>query len=515
LPSAAPSKEARANEARAESSPVLAAFLKYGNLLVAAGLIAAYLPRLTRSLWVDEAGTFWMARGGPIAAAQKTWHWPGQSILYSIITSFFCFESGPFRDAALRIPALIGTAAACYFLYRFAEDAIGKGSGRAAAVLFLFLPVTIDFATQARPYSAAMAAAAASCWTLFRWMRRGERSWLAAYVLATTAVLYFHYMFALILVTHAVIFICGTIGERGNHHLKELAAGCGAILLLSMPLIPHLRLTFREAHTFKGGGHLSPGDLISILLPSAYFTGILIAGLLVYLTWRDTAGKGDPIPRSSVAILLTWWIAGPVLLFALSAATSTEAAYQRYSLYSGMAFVLILVCIGYLAFGARGSLALALLSILSTGNFLRIAAIEKPTAEELLPAMRTIAEESAGQATPPPVLARSQLVESNFNDWQAGNVPGSHLYASFVAYPMKNELVPLPYALTDSGKAHVADLIRGVLKDRQEVLFVSPNESWVSWMDEEFQHNGFSVRWVKPNKYYIGVFQRSAGSPSP
>jgi hypothetical protein len=84
---------------------------------------------LTRSFWVDEAGTFWMVHEGAIRAVQKTWHWPGQSILYSVIASFFCFDGSPWRDALLRIPSLVGIAAAGYFLYRIAERRIGDRAG--------------------------------------------------------------------------------------------------------------------------------------------------------------------------------------------------------------------------------------------------------------------------------------------------------------------------------------------------------------------------------------------------
>src|ERR1700722_18442067 len=139
------------------------------GLLLALGAVVAYCPSLARTLWVDEANSYWMACRGPFAAIQRTSHWPGQSLLYAVITSFFCFDGSPFRDLFLRIPALLGAAAACYFLYRFAEDAFGAGAGRIAALLFASTPATIELATEARSYALAMAAVAASCWTLYRW----------------------------------------------------------------------------------------------------------------------------------------------------------------------------------------------------------------------------------------------------------------------------------------------------------------------------------------------------------
>ena len=52
------------------------------NLVRAAALLIAipfYLPRLMRSFWVDEAGTFWMAHEGLRTAIEKCAHWPGSA----------------------------------------------------------------------------------------------------------------------------------------------------------------------------------------------------------------------------------------------------------------------------------------------------------------------------------------------------------------------------------------------------------------------------------------------------
>ena len=160
--------------------------------------LVAYLPPLLRSLWVDEAGTYWMVSHGPLAAIQRTSHWPGQSILFAVITSLFCFDGSPFRDMLLRVPALLGAVMAGYFLYRFAEDAFGKGAGRIAAVLFAFSPSTIELATHAVPYTLAMAAASASCWTLYRWTCSRQNRWISGYIISSTLVIYFHYLFSLI-----------------------------------------------------------------------------------------------------------------------------------------------------------------------------------------------------------------------------------------------------------------------------------------------------------------------------
>src|SRR4051812_4312450 len=185
---------------------LLDAFANDGMFPVAAGIlfVAVWVPRLLRSFWVDEAGTYWMAHEGLIRAVQKTWHWPGQSILYAAIASLFSFDGSPLRDTLLRIPTVIGLAVAAYFVYRIAERRIGERTGLTAVILFVFHPGVIDLASLARPYALAMAAVAASCWALDEWTVSRGRRHLLYYVAASVLIIYLHYFFAVILGVQAL-----------------------------------------------------------------------------------------------------------------------------------------------------------------------------------------------------------------------------------------------------------------------------------------------------------------------
>ncbi len=208
-------------------------------------------------------------------------------------------------------------------------------------------------------------------------------------------------------------------------------------------------------------------------------------------------------------MLFAWWLAGPLLLFAVSRATSAEILNTRYLSYSGLALVLLLTYTGYLTLGSRASFAWALVvMLLTTGNPLTLAGTRGPGEQELGPAMQIIRDESKGRSILPPVLARSDLTEADFKDWRAGNTPGSYLYSSFVAYPMSNPLLPLPYRLTAPVKDYVVHLLRGDLTKQDKIIFVTHDISWIAWMDEQFEQVGYSSRWTKPNDYFVGVFER-------
>jgi hypothetical protein len=486
----------------------------YADLLVALGFIASYCPPLMRSFWVDEAGTYWMACKGHLAAIQRTSHWPGQSILYAVITSFFCFDGSPVRDTLLRVPALLGAAAACYFLYRFAEDAFGAGAGRIAAILFAFNPSTVEFATEARPYTLAMAAVVASCWTLYRWANSRGRPWLVSYVISSTLVFYFHYMFSPIFVAQAVFLLYELLLKRRFRRSGELLAGYLAIALLVIPIVPHMLLLLREAHTMAFELKPSAAVLAGVLVPPVLAVGLFASALLVHLAWPHASGPGTRLSPTLSAMLLAWWSAGPLLLFVVSSTTSMQAFAERYLSYSGLALVLLLTYAGYSVFGRRIGLIWALVAmLLTTGNVLRLAGARQPGKTELGPFMRVIRDESVNAgADLPPVLYESALGESNFYDWRSGNSPNSYLYDPFVAYPMKNRLVPLPFGLSPDVEHHVEHLMESDLKFRNKVILVIHNPFWIPWFVERFEKAGFVDRITQPNAFfYVMVFERRAG----
>ncbi len=239
-------------------------------------VVLVWGPRLFRSFWVDEAGTFWMAHDGLVAAIQKTWHWPGQSILYSAIASFFCLNGGPLREFVLRIPSVLGVAAAGYFLYRLAEDAIGLGAGLVAVIILAFHPDIVPLATEARPYGLALGAVAASCWYLYRYVQTGLRKDLGAYVVASALIVYLQYLFAMIFCAQFVYLLYVFFTGRRMARWIEMLAAYLIIGLLCLPLLPHMRLLLHEAHTLPLAMSPAIVDLLDKLLAPYIAFGLFL-----------------------------------------------------------------------------------------------------------------------------------------------------------------------------------------------------------------------------------------------
>jgi hypothetical protein len=480
-------------------------------------LASVWVPRLIRSLWVDEAGTFFMAHRGPVAAIHVTSHWVGQSVLYAVIASFFAFDGTPIRDFALRIPSVAGILLAALFLYRLAEKGVGKHAGFLAAVIFLFHPSAIILGTQARPYALALAAVAGSCLALYEWVENRERRYLFGYIIASTLIVYLHYFFAAIFLCHAVYLGYVFVFERRLRYWHHLLASFGAIGLLITPLFPLMRSLLHEAHTLTFASAPQAAELSESLLPTMVAFGLFAAAILAQFVFPTGFRKPRPLSRSFSVLLFSWWFLTPVLFFAVSVATPMRVFLPRYIASAVPGQTLLLAYAGYSLFQTLTARCWVLCAVLlSTASPLALWASRKKGAEELQPFVSIIRSQSLKDA--PPVFFSSPLWESNFYDWRAGMGNGSYLYTPFAAYPMKNRLLPLPFSLNnDEVKAHVAGVIESQLAGTREVLFVSRafagEEGWNQWLIARMKEAGFNAEIKTPNSYYVLIFRRTAPEP--
>ncbi len=483
-------------------------------LWIAIGLMLAcvWYPRLLRSLWVDEAGTFLMAHGGPLAAIQITSHWPGQSILYAVIESFFVWGGSPLRDSILRIPSVAGILLAAWFLYRLAERAFGKGAGFLAAVLFVFHPSIILLGTQARPYSLALAAVTGSCLALHEWIERREIRFILYFVVASTLVVYLHYFFAIVFLCQALYIAYVFAVERRVHRWRSLLAAYALIGVLITPLVPHIRLLVREAHTLPFTAPPTVNDFCESLLSPMLSLGLFLAAFLVQFAFPNSLRRPRPVSRSLLVLLLSWWLLAPSIFFAASVATPMRIFLARYIASAVPGQALLLAYAGYSLFQALPARFWALCWVLLSTLSLWLFSITRHTGpEELGPFMQIIQAHSRKNL--PPVLFSSQLPESDFYNWKAGLANESYLYAPFVAYPMKNRLLPLPFTLnTEAVKAHIEEVIQSQLAETPEVIFVSHSfageKAWTEWLVGRMKEAGFTAEAQAPNQYHVLIFTR-------
>jgi hypothetical protein len=459
-------------------------------------------PLLRRSFWVDEAGTFWMAHEGWWQAIRKTSHWPGQSLLYAAIESFFCIGGPPWREFLMRVPSLIGVGAAAYFLYRIAERHIGTGAGLAAVILFLFHPDVTTLGFQARPYGLALGAATASFWTLLEWERTRSRADLLRYMLASILVLYLHYFFAAIFAVQFLYLVFIYVDGR-RERIWEWAAAAAGIALSVAPLIPHLKLLVSQRNTLPFINPPEMTDLTALLAPSLLIAGLLAAACVLALAQPAKSGENGPDRRAFLVLTAGWWLFAPVLFMVVSRATPMRILVPRYIASSYCAQVLLLTWVGYRLFGAIGARVWAMVGVMLFAANPILALRVKPGNNELLPVIRVLRAHPES-----PAFFPSLLPESIFYDWRAGLQPDSYLFAPLVAYPIPNPFFPLPLKPTPEARDYVSETVSTKLSTARQVLFVSDDEQWLAWIGERMQSAGFHSTPLEFGHFRVFVFDR-------
>jgi hypothetical protein len=476
------------------------------------GILAAliWVPRMAfRGFWVDEAGTFWMASNGPIAAIQKTWHWPGQSILYSVIASFFCLSTGPLRELVLRLPSALGMAVSAYFVYKLAESAVGKNAGFLGVVLLTFNPLSLQLGCEARPYALALGAAAASTWFIYSYLQTGRRSNLAAYIAVCTAVVYLHYFFVVVFGAQLLYAVyVSTTGRRSARWIPLLGSYL-VVAMLATPLIAHFRLLFNQAHTLPLP-RISVWEVLADLMPVLLVFGLFLSALVVQFLVPASANRTVSVRRSILVLGGSLWLFGPVVLYLVSVVSKIQIYAPRYVAYLIIGEALLFAYAGWFTFESQIVRAWVLLAVLfSTASPLSMARSRQSGEEDLRPVMQLIRAESS-KGNLPPVFFCSPLPESNSLNWKSGLA--TYLYAGFVAYPMPNQLLPLPYRLDKDAKQSISNRIDTGLKNAVEVLFIthdSTSGSWIPWMTAQMSKARFEPHIENSGAYVIVIFRRN------
>jgi len=486
---------------------VLDALTDRNTFFIIFGLLTAavWLPLLWRSFWIDEACTYWMVHEGVVRAIQKTWHYPGQSPLYSAIASLFCFNGSPLRDALLRIPSLIGVAIAAYFLYQLGEKRIARGAGVVATILFLFHPNVVSVGYQARPYGLAIAALIASCWALCEWEETRSRIYLLWFVLASTLIIYLHYMFVFIIGVQGLYILYVFFIDHRRSRWFELACAAFAIALLSVPLIRHVMLMVNERYalSFNEPPHLF--ELTDFILSSLIVAGLVIVGYLLPKLYPDLTPQQLKMPSSTLFFLMSWWLLVPVLFFAISRFTHTRPFVPRYLVFTLPAQALLFGYAGIRLFGFVGVRLWALSGVLlfAANPF----ALMRTPGNTLLPIIQFVRSKPAD-----PVFFPSLLFESQFYNWRAGNQPESWLMAPLTAYPIRNPVFPLPGAPTSDVKDYISGIIDSQFGETREVVFVAMTDRWKDfasdWVTERMHLAGFQVALHDEGSFTAFVFTR-------
>jgi 4-amino-4-deoxy-L-arabinose transferase-like glycosyltransferase len=256
-----------------------------------------------RSIWLDEAVVVSVAqqpwRAIPRLLAALDQHPPGYYLLMHAWQSIA--GSG---EAALRFPSVCFSLASVLLTYVLARRIAGEATGLLGALIVAVAPFQIMSAQEARMYPLLGALCLASTVGLVSSIDRGgARRWIG-YGIASTLMVYTHYLGLLVLVAHG-LWVAGW--ER--RHLRSWMA-CGAATALAFaPWIPSFLEQLRQVHSFEwyrnGAFGMGIGDLLGLYAfggsrwgMGTYFApgtlapveqGVVLLPFLILL-WRGMAG---------------------------------------------------------------------------------------------------------------------------------------------------------------------------------------------------------------------------------
>ena len=171
----------------------------------------------------------------------------------------------------------------------------------------------IYYTREARMYTLLLALAALSMWAFLRWLRRPTWTRSLVYTVLLAALIYTHYVGALVILTQAV-YLVGLRFAGDETPERPFLPYMGALVLFA-PWLP----------AFAGQVGAHPAGPLAAALPSDWGT---VAALWFVLTSAHGGLFVVPVllalPRASrykhsLALLVLWFLLTPVILFALNA----------------------------------------------------------------------------------------------------------------------------------------------------------------------------------------------------
>ena len=307
----------------------------------------------------------------------------------------------------------------------------------------------LTYATQARPYSLALAACLVTLWGVARWLDTGSRRYGLLFSVAFALAVHLHFLFGVFAVVPAFLVWRHARGKQPVHW-RELGAWAGLSALLLLPLLPLLRRLSR----FPDPSALpipTLADLAELLIPSTVLLSLVaFAFLLVPPNTRRRAldGLRAPGARPALALAWFWFLAPPLVLFVASHLIRKTILIDRYVLHIVAAQALIVAALfrGFPPIVATLALLACFLPYPVLYGIQSSSRADGPLSWRLpLEAVRAL--DPTGAA---PVFVQSGHPPTNAMDWPHGIERRLLDYAPIAAYPVPNRTYPLPYTLDEN-----------------------------------------------------------------
>jgi mannosyltransferase len=466
-------------------------------LLVLLGLVAGrhWFSALGSGLWLDETGSFWVIQQG-LGHIYSRALIDMVSPVYSVILWGAARLLGP-HEWALRLPSIIAVSFAVFLIYRLCARLFDRETGLLAAVVLVCLPSVSFAATYARSYGAAFVTSVAATLLLVRWLDTGAVRDSVAYVLLSALAVYLHYLFATILLVHAVFAAAHSL-VRNRVKLRAMIAVASLLILLLLPLVPYLHALYqaRAAHTWSPRPELV--QLFEALVPAVTCASLSIGVLVASLFWPGFELRASHLTRSTGVLLGCWLALPPAILFVVARLTNAGVFLPRYYLPMNAGFAVLAAWLLRAIEPVKARLVVvtlvAVASILSYGG---MSSFWISRGDDDWRAATHAVDVITSDAPATPVFFHTGFVEADDYHWLADPERRSLLLAPLSIYPARGNMIPLPYTLNPKSTQHLEETIAPLVRAENRFLLVTKGpdsrlfEMWFQW---RFARDGFSLR---------------------
>ena len=476
-------------------------------VVVASIAVAAWLwlPQLGASFWLDETGTAWLTQGDLGEVISRSHRYQGGALLF-LVVEWVVRRIGGLNEVALRLPSVIGAAAAAFFVYALGRRLDDARTGLIAAALFVCLPSVAFAASDARPYALATMTLVGSGLALTRWVDTGNPRDGAIYAAALAGIVYLHYLFALAFAAHAVFLFINRASLR-RLSLRELSVPLGVLALLLLPSVPTFMRVMGDRSDLSNPYLTTPKDVAIYLVPAklagtiavAALVGAFATGVVVRPLFKRLGGA---------AFVASWIVVPALVLHQLSARTGTNVMVPRYFLMLTPAIPLLLA-----VFVRRLREDVAQVAVVVIVAFIAATSFKttQHTAEDWR-AAGALQRDLAGPETP--VLLFSGFIEAKQIDWLKDPERASYLNAPAAMYPMDGELIPTPFGLDEAGIQYLSEVLQTRLLPADHfVLVTRGTDPFHGWLEPQTSAAGFQSRLagVFGNEILVYNYQRTGG----
>ncbi len=490
-------------------SPGAAEHLLFIPPLVVAVILCWVVPMWT-SLGVDECGNWWVVKDGFRVMLERSRFWlGGQSVLFNSLV-LAAMRLGGDSDAVLRIPAVVSSIGALYFLYRLGTRIADRSTALISCLVFVTMSEVVLVASSMRPYSLGLCLLIGAVGSLVLWCDSGRKRYGILYVVLASLTLYATFIYGTMFLIHALyVYRRRKVGTSAVAPGGLALAWCGCGVLIS-PLVPRIL----SAYSGSAGEVYLPAPDIDAFLASILpylFAGAVCVALFVTQVLRHDEDLSTVENSFDWWFVAVWAIVPPTLLLGLSLFSELRLFAGRYYISNApavaLAAAIVLRRVSSPSFQRGVAIALVVVAVVQYGaseRFLR----GEPDFRGAVAAARSLAD---GPGTV--VLTATDFVEGDHVPDVENPRLTEALGSCLLRYRMPGRIVLLPAVGDAAAFAYLDQQLETLVRGERKFLAVGTygTAMYQLWLDGRCRQWGFSSRAVRQSGgVFVYIFERKS-----